>query len=205
MKVIKKGIFLSIKFDPCLGLRGMNKMIDLFKNAFSYIIEGTCTVLLHILKYVSGVQEASDEVVARHYRLLLEIYLLPMSGLFFIPDHLKTQEMCNKEVNIEPCFLALVPYRLKAQGMCDKAMQNKPWLLKYVPDWFVTRQQLKLWDDDYVYNDNAMIKRYDGYKKRKTQKASIKEGLLPITWHPSRYWGWCMSEEEKKETEKLWA
>ena len=32
----------------------------------------------------------------------------------------------------------------------------------------------------------------------------MKEELLPITWHPSRYWGWCMSEDEKEETEKLW-
>ena len=36
----------------------MNKMIDLFKNAFWYIIEGACTVLLYMLKYVPGVQEA---------------------------------------------------------------------------------------------------------------------------------------------------
>ena len=110
-------------------------MIDFFKSAFWYIIEGTSDVLL---KYVPGVQEVCDEVVVQHYRPLLEIHLLlPMSGLFFIPDHL-AQEMCNKEVDIEPCFLQLVPDRLKTQGMCDKAVHNKPWLLKYVPDWFVT-------------------------------------------------------------------
>ena len=27
---------------------------------------------------------------------------------------------------------------------------------------------------------------------------------MPIAWHPSRYWDWCMSEDEKRETEKLW-
>ena len=41
-------------------------------------------------------------------------------------------------------------------------------------------------------------------KKRKAEKVNIKEELLPIAWHPSRYWNWCMSEDEKKETEKLW-
>ena len=117
-----------------LGSNGTNKMIYLFKNAFWYIIEETCTVLLHMLKYVPGVQEACDETVARHYRPLLEIYLLPMSGLFLIPDHLKTQEMWNEKVEIEPRFLTLVPDRLKTQGMCDNAVQNRPWLLKYVPD-----------------------------------------------------------------------
>ena len=48
------------------------------------------------------------------------------------------------------------------------------------------------------------FKWYDSYKKRKAEKSSIKEELLTIAWHPSRYWDWCMSEEEKKETEKLW-
>ena len=78
--------------------------------------------------------------------------------------------------------------------------------LNFVLDWFVTQEQIELWHDDaYYYNDNEMIKWYDGYKKRKAQKASIKEGLVPITWHPSRYWDWCMLADEKKETEKLWA
>ena len=40
---------------------------------------------------------------------------------------------------------------------------------------------------------------------QKAQKAKIKEELLPIAWHPSRYLNWCISEDEKKETEKLWA
>ena len=39
---------------------------------------------------------------------------------------------------------------------------------------------------------------YDGYKKRKAQKALIKGELLLISWHPSRYWDWCVSEDEKK-------
>ena len=42
-------------------------------------------------------------------------------------------------------------------------------------------------------------------KKEKAQNASIKEELLPFPWHPLRYWDWCMSEDEKKETERLCA
>ena len=49
------------------------------------------------------------------------------------------------------------------------------------------------------------FKWYDRYKKRKAQKASIKEELLPITWHPPKYWDWCMSEDEKRGTDTLWA
>ena len=45
-----------------------------------------------------------------------------------------------------------------------------PLLFAVCPDWFVTQQQIDMWyDDDYAYNDNEMIKRYNGYKKRKKQ------------------------------------
>ena len=44
----------------------------------------------------------------------------------------------------------------------------------------------------------------DEWNKRKPQKAKIKEELLPIAWHPSRWWDWCIPEDKKKETEKLW-
>ena len=115
-------------------------MISLFKNTVWYIIEGVCTVLLRMLKYVPEVQEAYEEEMVRHCRSLLEIYLLSMSGLFFIPDHLKTQEMCKKEMDIEPRFLPLVPACLETQETCEKAGGKYPWLLKYVPNWFVTRQ-----------------------------------------------------------------
>ena len=32
------------------------------------------------------------------------------------------------------------------------------------------------------------FERYDSCEKWKAQKASIKEELLPIAWHPSRWW-----------------
>ena len=52
-----------------------------------------------------------------------------------------------------------------------------------------------------MYN-NDLIEWHENYKKRKAQKASIKEELMPIAWHPSRYWNWCVPEDKKKETEK---
>ena len=38
-------------------------------------------------------------------------------------------------------------------------------------------------------------------KRWKQQKACKKRGkkLLPIAWHPTRWWDWCMSEDEKKK------
>ena len=67
------------------------------------------------------------------------------------------------------------------------------------------QKQLIIWHDDNEYcNDDELIEWYNGYKKRKAQKASIKEELITVAWHPSRYLDWCMSEDEKQGTENLW-
>ena len=61
------------------------------------------------------------------------------------------------------------------------------------------------WDDN---DEDKLSDWYDGYKKRKAQKAKIKKQLMPNTWHPSRYWDWCMLEDKKKKKkrkkEKKW-
>ena len=41
------------------------------------------------------------------------------SWIVTIPDHLKTQEMCSKAVDLEPFSLAYVPDLFKTQKMCD--------------------------------------------------------------------------------------
>ena len=38
---------------------------------------------------------------------------------------------------------------------------------------------------------------------KKKYQMGIKEELLPIAWHPSRYWDWCMAEDEKKILENF--
>ena len=135
----------------------MNKMINLFKNVFWYIIEGACTVLLYMLKYVLGDQEAYNEAVVCHRRSLPWIYLIYIKA---------------KYVDIEPRFLPIVPDRFKTREMCEKAIKKYLLLLKYVLDWFVTYQQIKIWHDNDDYcNDDDFIEWYEGYQKRKAQKA----------------------------------
>ena len=81
----------------------------------------------------------------------------------------------------------------KIQKMCDKAIRNDHLSVQFVtdwfvPDWFVTQQRIKNLRDninDWYYN--KLIEWYDGYKKRKAQKAQIKKELMPIAWHPSRW------------------
>ena len=108
-------------------------------------------------------------------------------------------------MDIEPRFLLLVPDRLKTREMCEKAVEKYLWLLKYVPDWFLTHQQIKIWHDNDDYcNDDELIKWYNAYKKRKAQKAQIKRvnarGLASI-----KILGLVCVRRCKKETEKLWA
>ena len=56
--------------------------------------------------------------------------------------------------------------------MCNKVVRMDPWLLNNVPDWFVTQEEVKLWhDDNDFYDDDEIIEWYDGYQKRKAQKA----------------------------------
>ena len=126
--------------------------------------------------------------------------------------------MCERSVLLNPSFLQFVPDHFKTQKMCDDSVRDDPYSSKYIPDWFVTREGVDMWyddyydddgnhwdDDAYYCNEDNFFEWYEGYRKRKAQKASIKEELLPIAWHPWRYWDWCISEDEKKETEKLWA
>ena len=99
--------------------------------------------------------------------------------------------MCERVVENEPCNLKFVPDHFKTQEICDKAMGDGSSSLQYVPDWFVTREGVDMWYDDSEYCDDDednFSKWYDGYKNRKAQKASIKKELMPTAWHPSRYW-----------------
>ena len=143
--------------------------------------------------------------------------------LRYVPDHLKTQEMCEKVMNVRPaalffitnCFktqktcdkafeedpssLMYVPDHFKMQKTCDKAFEEDFFSLKFIPDWFVT-QQMKIWYDDYLFDDNydEALCWYDGHKKHKKQQAKTKEELLPITCYPDCVKDWCMSEDEKR-------
>ena len=52
--------------------------------------------------------------------------------------------------------------------MCNKAVKDDPFSLQFVPDWFVSQQQLDVWyGDDYWYNDDDITECYEGYKKQK--------------------------------------
>ena len=119
--------------------------------------------------------------------------------LRFVPDQFVTQDMCNKAIQGVPWLLGFVPDQFKTQQMCNEAVQNDPKMVEFVPDYFVT-QEMEEFDDDDVF-----ITWYKGYKQRKAQKAQIKEELMPVAWHPDRWWDWCMPEDEKQEISGRWS
>ena len=100
-----------------------------------------------------------------------------LCALRFVPDQYKTQEMCNEAAEKSPCALCFVPYPFVMQKMCDEEVKKNPCAL-----WW-----------------------YKGYEQRKAQKAKIKEELMPVAWHPDRWWNWCVPEDEKKELEIYFA
>ena len=112
-----------------------------------------------------------------------------------IPDCFKTQGTCINGVEADPSKLGDVPDHLRTREMCDKEGSGKFLSLQYVPNWFVTKGQVNMWHNDYydgdsvywVDEDDKFFELYNGHKKRKAQKAQIKEELMLIAWHPSRW------------------
>ena len=85
-------------------------------------IKLTYAVMANFLKYVPGVQGVGEAVsIGPRY-------------LTFLPDHLKTNRMCNEAVRREPLTLKFVPENLQTQEMCKRVVEENPRLLKYVPD-----------------------------------------------------------------------
>ena len=147
------------------------------------VFEVTCVAMVNILKYVSGVERVDEAVsIKPHY-------------LTFVPDNLKTQEMCNEAVQKGACTLGdvpdhsktkdmgkrvveenpqvleYVPDQFKPQRMCDEAVSHDPSSFQYVPDWFVTQQQVKIWYNyDSYCNANELIKWHGRYQKPKLKK-----------------------------------
>ena len=63
--------------------------------------------------------------------------------------------MYIKAAEVDPSFLKLIPDYFKMQEICDKAVKEGCSSLEYVPDWFVTREWMWMWCDDYYDNNDT--------------------------------------------------
>ena len=96
--------------------------------------------------------------------------------------------MHNEAVSMYPYLLEYVPDHLKTQEMCDKAFWEETTSWQYVPDWFAIQQQVKLWHDDDDYcDDEEIFDCNNDYQKHKVHKAKIEKELMRIVWYPSRW------------------
>ena len=55
-------------------------------------------------------------------------------------DYFKTPEMCNKAVEADPCAFQYVPEDLITRKMCNKAVGDCSWQLEHVPNQHNTRE-----------------------------------------------------------------
>ena len=60
----------------------------------------------------------------------------------FVSDWYKTQEMCNKAVDIFPFVFDSVPDWYKTQEMCHKVVSKEPFTLKNCLDRYKTKEML---------------------------------------------------------------
>ena len=97
-----------------------------------------------------------------------------------VPDKYKTQEICNLAVSLYFPFIVYCPYKYITQEMCDKAVNDSPAALKHIPIWFVKVKLLKLFTALYA-----------------------DEELMSAVWHPTRWWDWCVSEDEKMKIDPI--
>ena len=81
-------------------------------------------------------------------------------------------------------------------------------ILKGGAQWFTTThpETFHYYDGYWVNNDGA-IKQHneESHQKHKAQKAQIKKELMRVAWHPSKWWDWCVPEDEKGDTANCFA
>ena len=92
--------------------------------------------------------------------------------------------MCERVVEEDSWSLVYVSDRFKKEDMC-KGVRFHPWLIGHVHDQYITQEMC----NEAVELDPSFLQYVPNW----------------FAWHPSRWWDWCMSEDEKQETEKLWA
>ena len=48
-----------------------------------------------------------------------------------------------------------------------------------------------------------LLSRHTKFEKLKTLKKELNQELMQVVCHPSRWWDWCVSEDEKKEIDPI--
>ena len=53
--------------------------------------------------------------------------------LKYVPDYLKTEEMCKETARRDPYTMSYVPDHFKTEKICSEAFEIDPYSLRFVP------------------------------------------------------------------------
>lgn len=68
----------------------------------------------------------------------------PSNSLKSVPIDDRTQEVCEKAVEIFSSNIKYVPEKYLTKKMCKNSIIKNPWNIEYIPDKFMTRKLAKL-------------------------------------------------------------
>ena len=97
-------------------------------------------------------------------------------------------------------------------AMCYVALDDHIEIMKLCKKWGTTNFNKTIEITEYI--DHAEIVKlcrewlcykeiHEHYHKKKCYR-KIWDELLPIAWHPDRWWDWCVSEDERDLARKAW-
>ena len=160
-------------------------------------------------------QEMCDRVVSEDPFLIV-----------YCPDKYKTQEICDEAVDDYLAALKLIPDWFVTNKMIKElytALYSDENILYFKKD---SGNAVFYYNEIGIFNIDLnninLDNNFDGddpdtiilirllawhshskFEKRKVLKREINEELMPIAWHPKRWWNFCISEDEKKEIEPI--
>ena len=146
------------------------------------------------------------------------------SSIVYCPDKYKTRKLCDKAVDDCLAALKLVPDWFVTSEIIKNlftdlyADENTLCLNESSGDaefncngMGILNIDLNNIDLDNNFDEDdpdtiiaiRLLAWYIKFEKLKELKKELSEELMLVAWHPSRWWDWCMSEDEKKEIDLM--
>ena len=154
--------------------------------------------------------------------LFIFVWVISKDPFLIAPNKYKNQKMCGKAVDDCEVALKFISDWFLTSEMLEKldnALHANGDILFYFEDFdkvtlfachrhilAVDLDKINLDDDKNFSEDDPdtlihvrLLAGRNGFKKRKVLNKKIGEELMPIAWHPKRWWNFCMIEDEKKK------
>jgi hypothetical protein len=85
----------------------------------------------------------------------------------------------------------------------DAQIRENQIVCTQVHDTLRNRNTIKLVESEEFFAWR-MSKKSDWYKEQKAKCEVFKEELMAVTWHPDRFFSWCLDWKEKEEMNECW-